>query len=83
MKVDLTMNSSGFARHFEQAAHDGNSLLNRVWSAIRRAKDSLIASSRRTSGDEAFLAKSQNLADLERRIVMLQNPECHQFHWLS
>lgn len=83
MKIDLTMNSVGFARHIGHAAHDENkaTLGNRVWSALRRAKDRLVGDLRPTSDEEAFLAKSQNHADLERRILMLQNPDRHQSGW--
>jgi len=75
------MNSAGYARHFEQAAHDGNRFAAQVWSALGRAKDWLVAALRPTSDDEAFLAKSQNLADLERRMLILQSPDHHQSNW--
>jgi hypothetical protein len=81
MKVDLTMNSAGYLRQFEQAAHDANAFGKGSLAALMRVKDSLIAALRPVSDEEAFLAKSQNHADLERRILMLQAPGRHQSGW--
>ncbi len=81
MKADLTMNNAGYSRHFEQAAHDGFALGNRVWAALKRVKDRLIADLRPISEEEAYLSKAQNHADLERRMLMLQSPDRHQSHW--
>lgn len=67
----------------EQASRRGNSYGNRLGSALIRAKDWLIEHLRPIDPEEAFLARSQNLADLERRIRMVQNPECQQFPWRS
>ena len=85
MKVDLTMNSAGFIRHigFEQAAPAGKTLGQVVWPLLMRAKDWLVAERRPNRQEEAFLAGAQNHADLERRIMMVQNPECQDFFWRS
>ena len=83
MKADLTMNNTGLARHFAQTAHDGNTFFERVCVAIGQTKDWLLTDSRPKLGEGTLLPEEQNSADLERRIVMVKIPECHEFFWRS
>ena len=62
-------------------AHDGKGFGKRVWSAIGRAKDWLVAKLRPISYEEAFLAQAQNHADLERRMLILQDPQSRHSYW--
>ncbi|OIQ98757.1 hypothetical protein GALL_192580 [mine drainage metagenome] len=79
MKADLTMSNTGLARHLAQTACDGNTFFERVCVAIGQTKDWLLSDSRPNLGEGALLPN----ADLERRIVMVNNPECHDFFWRS
>jgi len=83
MKADLIMNGTGVARHFEAAAHDGNTFFDRLCAAIRQTRDCLLTESRPNIDAGELLPKAQNSADLERGIVMVKNPECHEFFWRS
>ena len=84
MKVDLTMDSAGFARHFGFAqAPAGKTFAQFILPLLARARDWLVAERRPNCQEEAFLAQSQNHADLERRIMIVQNPECQDFFWRS
>ena len=83
MKADLTMNGTGIARHFEPAARDGNIFFERLRAAITQTRDWLLTESRPDIDRDELLPKAQNSADLERGIVMVKNPECHEFFWRS
>jgi len=79
--LDFDFNDAWAFIGFSQAGRKRNDLGSRFWPALRQAKDWLVTKLRPISADEAFLAKSQNHADLERRILMLQNEERHQSPW--
>ena len=81
MKFDLTLHHSGFARHSGQTKHDDAGLSGRVAAIARRAKEWLAAEWQPLSDEEAFLSRSQNQADLERRLLVLQDPHTRQSFW--
>lgn len=81
MKVDLTLHHSDFARHSGSAADGFAGLARRASIVVRRVKEWLVAEWHPISEEEAFLAQSQNLADLERRILILQSPNTRQSFW--
>ena len=81
MKVDLTLRHSDFARHQGQAAERFAHSTRRAATVIGRIKEWLTAELHPLSEEEAFLAQSQNLADLERRMLSLQNPNTRQSFW--
>jgi hypothetical protein len=79
--LDFDFNDAWAFIGFAQAGRKGNDLGSRVWPALRQAKDWLVEKLRPISAEEAFLAKSQNHADLERRILILQRSERDQSGW--
>ena len=81
MKVDLTLRHSDLARHQGPAADHFAQLSQRASTVIGRIKEWLAAEWHPLSEEEAFLAQSQNLADLERRMLSLQNPNTRQSFW--
>ena len=77
MKFDLALDHSGIARHHGQAAAPAK----RVSAVLRRAKEWLFAEWHPLSDEEAYLAQAQNGADLERRLMILQDPRTRQSFW--
>ncbi|HUW36958.1 MAG TPA: hypothetical protein VMV91_06465 [Rhodocyclaceae bacterium] len=77
MKFDLTLHHSGIARHPGQAS----ALSRRVSAVLGRAKEWLFAEWHPLSDEEAYLAQAQNEADLERRLLVLQDPRTRQSFW--
>ncbi len=80
---DFVFNEAWAHIGFAQTARKGNSLGEVIRSLLIRAKNWLVASLRPIDAEEAYLSKAQNLADLERRIRIVQSPDCQDFFWRS
>ncbi len=80
-QLDFDFNDAWAHIGLAQARRQRNAFGKALLAAIIQAKNWLVEKLRPISADEAYLAKAQNLADLERRILILQTPERHQSNW--
>ena len=80
-QLDFDFNDAWAHIGFAQAKRQRHALGKGLFAALVQAGNWLVEKLRPISAEEAFLAKAQNIADLERRIRILQTPEHHQSNW--